>query len=157
MLRSLVRVGPRRSTLWLAAATVSVLVLGACGADDVGSARLKSLKGGAPRTEVLSTIGEGQIKPILAADSVRIVSGYRASKYMADGMIHEVLWYRDTTGTMESPIGRKTDTPVVIVNDTVAGWGWKFYDKYAALHKIPNPSKDRERLDSISKSQMPKG
>ena len=133
------------------------LILGACGSDDVGAARLKSLKGGTARSEVVSAIGEGLLKAIQPADSARLVSGYRASKYMADGMTHEVIWYRDSAGTMESPIGRATDTPVVVVNDTVAGWGWKFYDKYAALHKLPNPSKDRERLDSIVNSQQPKG
>ncbi|MBL0169148.1 MAG: hypothetical protein IPP90_00255 [Gemmatimonadaceae bacterium] len=155
MLSSFVRSVPRVPCLALASLTLA-LVLGACGSDDVGAARLKSLKGGTARAEVLSTIGEGQIKPVQPADSLRIVSGYRVSKYMADGMTHEVLWYRDSTGTMESPIGRTSDTPVVIVNDTVAGWGWKFYDKYSAAHKLPNPSKDKERLDSIYRAQQPK-
>jgi hypothetical protein len=138
----------------LLAATATLTLLAACGADDVGAAKLNALKHGSPRSEVLTVLGTGSTKPFQPTDSLRIVSGYRVARYLSDGLTHEIIWYREIAGTTEDSITRTTDTPVVIVNDTLAGWGWGFYDKYAAQHKIPNPGRDRERLDSISQAQL---
>ncbi len=129
---------------------LSAIVLAtACGGGDIGSARLKALKTGDKLSHVVDVMGQGPFTAMTASDSLRIVSGYRLQKFLAKGTMHEVIWYRDSTGSIESPITKTAETPVVIVGDTLVGWGWKFFDKYAQTNGLPNPSRDAARLDSM--------
>jgi hypothetical protein len=146
-----------RLSRWLgSAALASALVLAACGPSDLGAAKLKPLKTGTPRATVLSTMGTGPLAPTSPMEQPRIVNGFRRQMYITNGGNgYEVLWYREEPGTVEDPILKERETPLVLVGDTLVGWGWKFYTPYAKKEKLPDPSHDAARLDSIYKSQNP--
>lgn len=136
-------------------AIAATLILAACGSD-VGSARLKSIPKSAQRDEAVRVMGTGPLAPTTPADEQRIVNGFRHQIYITAGMQFEILWYREAPGTLSDPITKETDTPIVVVGDTVAGWGWKFFTPFAGKYNLPNPTRDRERIDSIARSQIPK-
>lgn len=138
-----------------AAALLTTLVLAACGPSDVGASRLKPLKTGAKRDAVLAAMGTGPLSPVDRSQEPRIVNGFRHNVYLANGGSYEILWYREEPGTVEDPILKTRETPIVIVADTMLGWGWKFYTPYAKQERLPDPSQDKARLDSIYKAQNP--
>ena len=143
---------------WLgAAALVTTLALAACGPSDLGASKLKGLPKGASRTSVLAAMGTGPLAPNGPNQQARIVNGFRHQVYLnlKDGGTYEFLWYREEPGTVEDPIVKKRETPVVIVADTLVGWGWKFFSEYAKKERLPDPSQDQARLDSIYKAQNP--
>ena len=134
-----------------------LILLAACDSgpkDVVGQGKLDPLKGGTPIAEVATTLGEGPMKPVQPADSLRLFHGYRTQTFLAKGERYTVIWYREAEGNVEMPILRELETPILVHADTVVGHGWSFYDEKAAELGIPNPLRDRERLDSISKSQQ---
>jgi hypothetical protein len=134
---------------------VAVLALAACGPKDlVGKDKLDPIKEGMPKDSVLTIIGTGPLTPVNAPDVVRLQNGFRTQAYLVNGMNYRVLWYREAIGTLDDSISRQTDTPILFRNDTVMGWGWSYYDKKSEEIGLPNPLHDRERLDSISKSQQ---
>ncbi len=137
------------------AAVTATLMLAACGPSDVGQAKLKAIPEGSKRDAVVAAIGTGPLTPTNPADEPRIVNGFRHQVYITAGKQFEIIWYRDTPGTLSDPIVRETDTPVVIEGDTLVGWGWKFFSPYAAGLNLPDPSHDKARVDSIAKSQLP--
>ncbi|MCU0615722.1 MAG: hypothetical protein MUD17_01375 [Gemmatimonadaceae bacterium] len=128
----------------------------------MGAARLKSLPTGAKRADVVSTMGSGPMGsgPLASSnptDAPRLVNGFRRQAFMANGKIIEVLWYREEPGSLEDPILRESETPVVIEADTLVGWGWKFYPQYAADNRIPDPERDRRWKDSSDKAALKSG
>ncbi len=143
-----------RSKVARAAALISLAFVAACGSDDVGNAKLKALKTGDSKNRIAEIVGTGPIVAASGADSMRVVLGYRIQKYVANGSMHEILWYRETPGTLEDSLSKTANTPIVLNGDTLVGWGWDFYDKYAEKNGLPNPSKDAARIDSISKAQQ---
>ncbi len=151
---TVVRASHSMKTLRTLAATTLVLTLAACAGDDVGAGKLKALADGAQRPAVLDVMGSGPLTAKSDADQVRLANGYRRQLYVAGGNAVEVIWYREEPGTLDDPITTGKDTPVVLASDTLAGWGWNFYHKFAETNKIPDPTRDDERIDSLSRSQQ---
>ena len=149
MNRSIVRVFVRTLT---AAAVIS---LAACGSSDVGAAKLKVLKTNTSRDSVLAIMGTGPLAGT-GVDTLRMAHGFRRQAFMVAGAQYEVLWYRDTPGTLDDPILKERETPLVIEDNKLKGVGWSFYDKLAQEKNLPNPSLSKQRLDSIVQSQQPK-
>lgn len=146
----------RRHTLsrWVGAAAIATTVfLAACGPSDVGSAKLKTIPKASRREAVLSGMGTGPLAPTQPTDVPRIVNGFRRQMYITNGKTYEIFWYREEPGTVNDPIVRERETPVVMEGDTLAGWGWKFFTPYAHSTHLPDPSQDKARLDSIYKAQ----
>lgn len=146
-----------RTSRWLgAAALLTTLALAACGPSDVGASKLKSLPKGAPRASILAAMGTGPLSPTQPAEQIRIVNGFRYQRFITNGgQSYELLWYRDEPGTLADPILKTRETPIVVVGDTLVGWGWKFFTPYAKTIPLPDPSQDQARMDSIYKSQNP--
>jgi hypothetical protein len=130
-----------------------LLFLAACGADDVGAAKLKSIPKGANRAAILDVVGSGPMTATSEADKLRIVNGYRRSMYLSGGSPIEVIWYREDPGMLDDAVLVAKETPVVLSSDTLAGWGWSFYHEFAEKMKIPDPTRDSLRIDSLSKAQ----
>jgi len=133
------------------------LLLAACGPSDVGASRLKGLESGADRSLVVSTMGNGPLASNVAADAPRLVNGYRRQAFISNGRTIEVLWYREAPGSLNDPILKTAETPVVIESDTLVGWGWKFYPQFAADNNIPDPERDRRWQDSVDKAALKSG
>jgi len=146
-----------RPSRWLgAAALLTTLALAACGPSDVGASKLKALPKAAPRASILAVMGTGPLSPTQPAEQPRIVNGFRYQRFITNGgQNYEVLWYREEPGTVQDPILKTKETPIVVVDDTLVGWGWKFYTPYAKTIPLPDPSQDKARIDSIYKSQNP--
>lgn len=139
---------------WAGAITLTgSLLLAACGPSDIGASKLKPLHSGATRDQVLAAMGTGPLAPTKPADQPRIVNGFRRQMFITSGQAFEVFWYREEPGTVEDPILKERETPVLMVGDTLAGWGWKFYSPFAAKINLPDPTADQARLDSIYRSQ----
>jgi hypothetical protein len=132
----------------------AVVFAAACGSSDLGGDKLKALKTGDTRAKVAEVMGNGPLTAISEADSTRMMQGYRLQRYVTNGTTHEIIWYREQPGSIEDSLVAHLVTPVVMVSDTLVGWGWSFFNKYASANGLPNPSKDAARLDSIAKSQM---
>lgn len=149
---------PRRRVLTQGLAVGAIaLLLAACGPSDVGASRLKPLKPGADRSLVVSTMGNGPLASNVAADAPRLVSGYRRQAFISNGRTIEVLWYREAPGSLNDPILKTVETPIVVEADTLVGWGWKFYPKFAADNNIPDPERDRKWQDSVDKAALKSG
>jgi len=132
-------------------------LLTACGPSDiVGKGKLDPIDGGMPIARVAEIIGTGPLKPLQASDSLRLFNGYRTQIFLAGGSQYRVIWYREEPGSIEDAITRERETPILVHADTVVGRGWSFYDDKAQELGIPNPYRERERLDSISQAQTPK-
>ncbi len=137
------------------AATATFLM--ACGPSDVvGKGKLDPIEGGMPIAGVAEIIGKGPLSPLQPSDSLRLFNGFRTQIFLAGGTQYRVIWYREEAGSIEDAITRERETPILLHADTVVGRGWSFYDDKAQELGIPNPYRDRERLDSISQAQTPK-
>ena len=66
------------------------------------------------------------------------------------GATYQVIWYRETPGSVEEPITRKNETPVLLQADTVIAAGWDDFDVTALTLNLPNPYRRQERLDSLA-------
>lgn len=135
-----------------------LILLAACGgtSDLVGKDKLQGIKEGTKLADVVTSIGEGPLKPIQPGDSVRLHHGYRVQEFFASGDRYKVIWYREKAGNVEEAITRQNETPILLHADTVMGTGWNYFDEKAEKLGIPNPMRDAARLDSIAKSQQPK-
>lgn len=135
------------------AALTTTVIFAACGPSDVGAAKLKAIPKASRRETVLAAMGNGPLVPTTPGDQPRIVNGFRRQMYITHGKTYEIFWYRDEAGTVADPILKERETPVVMEDDTLAGWGWKFFTPYAASAHLPDPSQEKARLDSIYKAQ----
>jgi hypothetical protein len=111
-------------------------VVTACGGD-VGASRLRKTHAGMPRDSVLQIMGTGAVAAT-GADTARVVNGFRAQRYLLNGNEVEVLWYQETPGGVNDVFTQEGMTPVVLANDTLAGWGWKYYLADGIKLGIPN-------------------
>ena len=101
---------------------------------------------------VVSIIGTGPLTADDAIDSLMLRDGYRTQRYLKDGMNFAVMYFRETPGTAKDPIARETQTPILFHDDTVIGWGWKYYIKAAEKIGLPNPLEPQAgaEIDSMS-------
>jgi len=90
------------------------------------------------RADTMAQLGTG---PIVAsgADTVRVVNGFRDMQYLIAGKRFEVIYARDEPGDVKEPVKQAVETPVVIVDDKVLGWGWKFYVEAMKKYQLPTP------------------
>jgi hypothetical protein len=117
---------------------VALTVLAACGTSEVGSDVLDDVEAGMTRASVLSVIGQG---PVTATgnDTVRVVNGYRHMRYLRDGKMIEVIYYRTEPGDVKELVAQDVETPVVLADDKVLGWGWRFYVDAMKTYGLPTP------------------
>ncbi|MES2525392.1 MAG: hypothetical protein V4617_22060 [Gemmatimonadota bacterium] len=122
------------------ALAASALLLAACGDKEVGSSLLKPVHEGMPKDSLAGIIGNG---PLTAqfADSARLERGFRRSVYIVDGKQYEVLYYREAPGNVAESVLQAVETPVVLSDGKVLGWGWKFYNEAMEKYNLPSPLK----------------
>jgi hypothetical protein len=144
-----------RTRALLSVALVLIAVACAGESDAVGASKLDAVEEGMPKDSVLPIIGTGPLTPIKAPDVLRLVNGYRTQIYLVNGVNYQVIYYREALGSLEDSISRAVETPILLKNDTVMGWGWNYYEEKSAELGIPNPLNSAARLDSIAKSQQP--
>jgi hypothetical protein len=121
------------------AAVLLVASAAACGgSDEAGSDHLRGLKEGMTTAQALETMGTGPLASTYS-DTMRIVNGFRRSRYFMNGTIFEVVYARDIPGDVKEPVLQAKETPVVFRNDTLLGWGWKYYAE-TAIPKFALPT-----------------
>jgi hypothetical protein len=125
-----------RAVALLAVATLASLA--ACGSSEAGAARLKKAKVGMTRAELLAVVGEGPLSAT-GNDSVRLVQGFRRSMYLTNAKMYEVIYMRDEPGNVRELVLQKQETPVVLADDKVLGWGWKYYVGAMKEFGLPSP------------------
>ena len=125
------------------AIALAALSLAACGDQQVGADLLKPVQAGMPRDSLLALMGAGPLKGFYA-DTLRLEKGFRMEKYLIDGKMYEVLYYREAEGNVAEPVAQNTETPVVLQDGKVLGWGWKYYVETAMEElKLPTPIKEQ--------------
>lgn len=113
--------------LWLGRARVVVFVAALGGLTACGDGRLKKLSTGIEKDSVALLMG---------ADAP-----YRSENFLIESKMYEVFYYTSGDVGADSVSLRKT-SPVVFVDDKVAGWGWGYWDDEASRLKIELPPKD---------------
>jgi hypothetical protein len=108
------------------AAVFTLVTLTGC-----GDKNIRKLSVGIPRDSVIKILGHGSS----ATDSTPNV--YREERYLNDGHFITMLMYT-STGRKEGAdtIPDAELTPVVLVNDTLTGWGWEHHDSVANANRI---------------------
>jgi hypothetical protein len=135
--------------------TLTLAALTACGPSDmVGSKRLKPIHKGMTLDSVAAVIGDGPLTVNQPADSLRLFHGFRIQAFFVKGAMYKVLWYREAPGTVEESIEREKETPILLKSDSVLVKGWNDFDDTAQEIGIPDPYREKERVDSIAKTQM---
>ena len=120
------------------AVCVAAVALAACGSSDVGAKKLKPIHAGMPRDSVLTIMGSGPLMGYYS-DTLRLVKGFRASKYLVQGKMTEVLYYREEKGNVAEPVEQVLETPIVLQDEKALGWGWKYYVKAMGQIGLPSP------------------
>ena len=112
--------GPTLATL------LTVATLTGCGDKNISNLTI-----GIPRDSVIKILAQGGS----ATDSTPNV--YREERYLNDGRFITMLMYSNT-GMKEGSdtIPDEQLTPVVLVNDTLTGWGWEHHDSVANANRI---------------------
>lgn len=110
--------------------------LAACGEREAGAAKLKKLDSGISTDSMFSILGMGPMSA-QGNDSVRLLNGYRFSRFLSEGRMFSVIYVRDEPGNVSDTLYRDLETPIVLVNDTVAVWGWKRYTKLGKTYRFP--------------------
>ena len=136
----------------LAVAVVLLAPASACLSDyeEVGADKLEAVHEGMPKDSVMGIMGTG---PLTAsyADTLRVERGFRRSVYFIDGKNYEVLYYRELQGNVAEAVEQVKETPVVLVDGKVLGWGWAFYVEAMEKYKFPSPLAPITAPDSTAK------
>jgi hypothetical protein len=116
----------RRLTSALAAGAATLATV-AC-----SDARLDKLSTGISRDSVLAIINDGG-----GGDSLARV--YKQETYLLNGRMTNVLFYNKQAvkQSEDSALAAKSQTPIVVVDGKVTGWGWTYYDSLAKANNIP--------------------
>ena len=123
---------PRSTRASIVSIVSSLLLASAC-----SDTRLEKMSTGISRDSALAIINEGA-----SGDSLARV--YRQESYLLankEGNVHvaNVLFY-NKSGDKEaddSTLSRDATTPIVLLNGSVVGWGWAYYDSVAKANNIP--------------------
>ena len=118
------------------------LLLAACGSDETGADKLEDVHAGMPKDSLLMIMGKG---PLTAqfADAARLDNGFRVMRYLIDAKMYEVLYYREKPGNVAEPVQQDSETPVVMADGKVLGWGWEFYvEEGMGKLKLPTPLRE---------------
>jgi len=123
--------------------TVATVSLAACGSDEVGADRLDDVHAGMPKDSLMTIMGTGPLTAMFS-DTMRLDHGFRVSKYLIDGKFYEVVYYREKPGDVKEPVEQYTETPVVLADGKVLGWGWEYYvEEGMGKLKLPTPIKEQ--------------
>ena len=103
-----------------------------------GDANLKQLSVGITRDSVLKILALGST----GTDSTPNV--YREERYLNAGKFITMLLYTNT-GKEEGvdSIPERELSPVVLLNDTLTGWGWAYHDSVARANNIVIKPRDK--------------
>lgn len=142
-----------RSAALLAIAVATLVA--ACGGD-VGSDKLDDTETGMSRDSVLAIIGRGAIGA-RGADTGRLVNGHHRQAYFIDGRTIELIWYRERAGGLSDTISTETHTPIILVGDSLAGWGWDYYLGEGLKLGIPDIRKPKVVAPAIIPGVVPPG
>jgi len=135
------------------AAVLLIVFAAACGgADEAGSDHLSSLKEGMTTAQALDAMGTGPLTATYS-DTMRVVNGFRRSRYLLSGATFDVVYARDLPGDVTEPVLQANETPVVFRNDTLMGWGWKYYAE-TAIPKFALPTPLRA-IDTMTVQPKP--
>ena len=158
---------PFGRALFVAAMASTLTTLGACSdSKEVGADLLEAVESGFPRDSLFQLMGKG---PLTAhyADTLRVDHGFRLSKYFVNGDFFEVVYFREAPGDVAEPVKQAQETPVILRNGKVLGWGWRFYVEEGigklglptplkeAPPSLASPTSPPQSPDSVS-SQVPK-
>jgi hypothetical protein len=128
------------------ATILAAAALMACGSDEPGSARLKGLVPGTSVQEAVQQMGKGPLTAT-SSDTAQLVNGYRRARYFMDGITYDVVYARDLPGDVKEPVLQANETPVVFRNDSLMGWGWRFYvDQAMGKFNLPTPLSARDTM-----------
>ena len=96
-----------------------------------GDKNIAKLTAGIPRDSVIKILAQGSS----ATDSTPNV--YREERYLNEGHFITMLMY-SSTGKKEGAetIPDEELIPVVLVDDTLTGWGWEHHDSVANANRI---------------------
>lgn len=135
-------------TLFVRTATLLALsAAAACGSDEPGSAQLRGLKEGMTTSEAVSSMGQGPLTATYS-DTVRLNHGFRSMRYFINGNTFEVVYARELPGVVTEPVLQAKETPVVFRNDTLMGWGWRYFvDEAMPKFQLPTPLR---AIDTLS-------
>lgn len=130
----------RRRTLLVTGFASSILIA-AC-----EDKRVKELHAGMTRDSVVTVISR-DAKPGLTVDS--FPNTYTREQYLIAGKSYDILYYTpDNDKAKVLPFGQKPVnaadsipykklTPLVFINNRLAGRGWEFWDSVSKANKIP--------------------
>jgi hypothetical protein len=105
--------------------------------DVIGGVKvLKPIVAGMPNESIFTYTGVGPLTAT-GADSTKLANGFLRSQVTTNGELITVIWYRNTPGKLTDPVYRALNTPIVLGEQTVKGWGWSFYDSVADSLKLP--------------------
>lgn len=131
------------------AAGVALTLLAACGdseevrdPSDASSAGTSAgapgaIHSGMPLDSVYAIIGTGSFTGTGPADTIRVVRGHRARMVVTNNRILRILLVRKGGGTLEGPIERSQDTPIVVEGQQVLAYGWADYDRLVKELGLP--------------------
>lgn len=119
---------------------VSAVAFAACGgSDEAGSAKLDALKEGMTIAQAVEAMGPGPLTATYS-DTMRLVGGYRRSRFLINGNDLQVLYARDLPGDVREPVLQARETPLIFKNDTLLGWGWRYFvEEGIPKYQIPTP------------------
>lgn len=135
---------PRLSVRSLILASTSLLALAAACSDysEVGEELLEPITAGVTRDSLLKVMGSGPLTGRYA-DTLSLDHGFRLSQYLLNGQLYEVLYYREAAGDVKEPVRQEMETPIIIKDGKVLGWGWKYYvEEGIKGFGLPTPLKE---------------
>ncbi len=134
---------------------LALMAAAACGGtDEAGGEHLKGLAEGMTTAQAIDAMGTGPLAATYS-DTQRVVNGFRRSRYFINGANFEVVYARDLPGDVKDPLLQANETPVVFKNDTLIGWGWKYYAE-EAIPKLGLPTPLRA-IDTMTTPAPTKG
>ena len=96
----------------------------------------------------LSACGDTRLKKLsvgIEKDSVAVLmktdSPHTAASYVTGGKLWEIQFYPTKEVALTDSVDWRDMSPVVFAEGKVAGWGWGYWDKEAAVLEIPMPPK----------------
>jgi len=96
-----------------------------------------AIRAGMTLDAVYAAIGQGQFAGTGPADTIRIMHGHRAQMFVTNSRMVRVLFARKAKGSLDGPIERSNDTPIVIDGASVLGFGWSDFDRLAKELGLP--------------------